>query len=80
MKGRVIASDGQCRQKLELAGGVIIDLELGIDGRGNRRWLGFFGEKFDLGVFEHKVTMAVNGVISIGVRESKQMENVLPKF
>ena len=33
----------------------------------------FFGEKSELGVFERKVTMGVNGVISVGVRESKQM-------
>ena len=32
-------------------------LEPGIDGRGDWRWLGFFGEKFDLGEFERKVTM-----------------------
>ena len=32
-------------------------LEPGIDGRGDWRWLGFFGEKFDLGEFKRKVTM-----------------------
>ena len=35
--------------------------------------VGFFGEKFDLGVFERKVTVGVNGVISIGVQGSKQI-------
>ena len=72
VKGRVIVGDGQCRRKLELAGGAI-DLETEIDGRGDRRWLVFFGEKSDLGVFERKVTMGVNGVICVRVRESKQM-------
>ena len=72
VKGRVIVGDGQCRWKLELAGGAT-NLEPGIDGRGGRRWLVFFGEKSELGVFEHKVTMGVNGVICVRVRESKQM-------
>ena len=33
-------------------------LELRIDGRGDLRWLGFFGEKSDLVEFEHKVNMS----------------------
>ena len=41
VKGRVIAGDGQCQRKLELAGGAI-DLEPRIDGRGDQRWLDFF--------------------------------------
>ena len=72
VKRRVIVSNGQCRQKLELAGRAI-DLEPGIDGRGDRGGWFFFLEKSDLGVFERKVTMGVNEVISVGVRESKQM-------
>ena len=72
VQGRVVASNGQCRRKLELASGAI-DLEPRIDGRGDRRWLVFFGEKSELGVFERKVTMGVNGVICVRVRESKQM-------
>ena len=72
VQGRVVANNGQCWRKLELASGAI-DLKPRIDGNGDWRWLGFFGEKFDLGVFERKVTVGVNGVISIGVRGSKQI-------
>ena len=46
---------------------------LGLMGEENGGGWFFFGEKSDLGVFERKVTMAVNGVLSIGVRERKQM-------
>ena len=72
VQGRVVANNGQCRRKLELASGAI-DLEPRIDRNGDWRWLGFFGEKSDLGVFERKVIVGVNGVISIGVRGSKQI-------
>ena len=72
VQGRVVANNGQCRRKLELASGAI-DLKPRIDGNGDWRWLGFFGEKPELGVFERKVTMGVNGVICARVRESKQM-------
>ena len=70
VKGTVIAGSGQCQRKLELASGAI-DLELGIDGIGVRRCRGFFGEKTDSGVFECKVTLGVNGVTNVEVRESK---------
>ncbi|KAL0003846.1 hypothetical protein SO802_011407 [Lithocarpus litseifolius] len=49
-------SDGWRWQKLELAVVPQI-LEPEIDWRGDQRWLGFFGEKSDLGEFERKVTM-----------------------